>query len=113
MLPESSIIYTKGMLIPCPGKELYLPDSGAILYSDGTVVFYENGMIHRKNKPAIYNHDNSSMWWYKTGLVHRFDDKAREFFPSLDMLYCLLNRSFGTLEAFEKAKHHLKKVDLL
>jgi hypothetical protein len=56
-------------------------DKPAILKDDGTMIWFDDGYIHRNNdKPAIV-HKDGTMIWYKSGKIHR-DGKPAVIFPS-------------------------------
>lgn len=54
-------------------------DSPAIIYQNGTKIWYKNGYIHRDNGPAIICSDGRKEWW-KNGLRHRDDN-----LPAIEM----------------------------
>ncbi len=46
-------------------------DEPAVIYQDGTKVWYKNNKTHRDNdKPAIERPDGTLIW-YKNGIIHR------------------------------------------
>lgn len=49
-------------------------DKHALLYANGTKVWFQHGMIHRDGTlPAVIHHDGS-LEWYRHGKLHRDDD---------------------------------------
>ena len=49
-------------------------DLPAIVYSDGTKIWYKDGLVHRDNDlPAVIMSDGTKKWC-KNGLVHRDND---------------------------------------
>lgn len=56
-------------------KQLHREDGPAIIYPDGTEVWYKEGQRHREDGPALTNKDGYEIW-YKGGELHRVDGPA-------------------------------------
>ena len=53
-------------------------DGPAVEYSDGNKMWYQNGMRHRLDGPAVeYSSGNKA--WYQNGKLHRLDGPAVEY----------------------------------
>ena len=57
------------------GKELHRLNGPAIIYSNGTKIWYFHGVIHRLDGPAI-EHSNGDLSWIFEGRYHRLDGPA-------------------------------------
>ena len=56
-------------------------DKPAIIYSDGTKVYYVKGKLHRDgDEPAIIQHDGRKEW-YQDGKLHREGNKPALIWP--------------------------------
>jgi len=53
-------------------------DGPAYIGSDGTKIWYINGMLHREGGPGI-EHADGSTYWYVNDVRHRVDGPATEF----------------------------------
>ena len=54
--------------------------------SDGTKTWYQNGMRHRLDGPAVeYSSGNKA--WYQNGMLHRLDGPAVEYPDGTKMWY--------------------------
>ena len=50
-----------------------------IIRSNGTIIYrLSNGVIHRKNGPALSNPNGHQEWW-RNGNLHRLDGPARTY----------------------------------
>jgi hypothetical protein len=49
-----------------------------IEYKDGTIEYYDDGVIHRLNGPAVINPDGKKEYWFE-GVRHRLDGPAVEY----------------------------------
>ena len=56
-------------------EKLHREDGPAIIYSNGSKVWYRNGLCHRDDGPAVIDSDGFKAW-YKNGLYHRDDGPA-------------------------------------
>ena len=54
----------------CNNGLLHRKNGPAIIYRDGKEEWYQNGLLHRKNGPAIIYRDGKEEW-YQNGLLHR------------------------------------------
>ena len=50
-------------------------DEPALIWKDGSVVYYKNGVKHRDGKPAVIFPDGYEEWWVN-GIQHRDDGPA-------------------------------------
>lgn len=51
---------------------LHREDGYAIMYANGTKIWYINGQRHRENGPAYISRDGSKSWWIK-GVLHKYN----------------------------------------
>ena len=49
--------------------------NGKVVDRDGTEFWYENGLLHREDGPAVI-YSNGHKFWYKNGKLHREDGPA-------------------------------------
>jgi hypothetical protein len=57
--------------------KLHRLDGPAIVYDDGSELWYKNSKLHRLDGPAI-ERSNGDKVWYKNGLCHRLNGPAIE-----------------------------------
>jgi hypothetical protein len=55
--------------------QLHREDGPAIIYSNGTVMYYRHGKLHREDGPAII-YSNGDQWYYRDGKLYREDGPA-------------------------------------
>ena len=58
--------------------ETHKTDGPAIVYSDGTQLYYLNGLLHREDGPAVITARGAKMY-YINGSLHREDGPAVEY----------------------------------
>jgi hypothetical protein len=58
----------------------------AYIGADGTVMWFQNGLLARPNDPAVFGSDGSKLW-YKAGKLHRNDGPAVEKADGTQMYY--------------------------
>ncbi len=75
----------------------------AIIHSDGTKVWFQNGRHHRLGHPAV-EYPNGTKYWYKEGKKHRLDGPAVEYFDGHKEYW--IN---GT--AYSSEKDYLEKIE--
>ena len=62
------------------GDKLYIDDKNEVYFKEnkyGDKFWYENGVFHREDGPAI-ECQNGSKYWFKNGVSHRLDGPAVE-----------------------------------
>jgi len=56
-------------------NDLHRVDGPAIIWMDGTELWYQHGKLHREDGPAV-EHANGLHEWYRDGKLHREDGPA-------------------------------------
>ena len=72
--PEK-VQYSDGMILYWYKGNLHRDDGPAAIYSDGTEEWYQHGELHREDGPAIVKSDGTEQW-YQNGRLHRTDGPA-------------------------------------
>lgn len=91
-------------------REYHRVDGPAVIYSDGTQIWYLNGLIHREDGPAVSWPDGTQVW-YVNGVHHRIDGPAIEY-PGNELWWFVKGELMSDFPEFmEKAK--ITSEDLL
>jgi hypothetical protein len=72
MIIEEPIVYTNEQ------GQYHCEDGPALIYPNGTKVWFKHGKRHREDGPAIEYHDGDKSW-YQEGKFHREDGPAIEW----------------------------------
>ena len=70
-----AVVYPDGSLLWYRNNRLHREDGAAIIHPDGEERWYQNGKRHRIDGPAIV-YPNGEQHWYQQGLLHRTDGPA-------------------------------------
>lgn len=81
-------------------KRLHSVNDLPYIFNDGTMKWYEDGVLHRENGPAVVYADGVQCW-YTNGKQHRTDGPAVEH-PSGEHIWYLRGAWIRTAEAFAK-----------
>jgi hypothetical protein len=54
--------------------QLHNPSWPAVVYKDGSVMWYKNGLLHNLKGPAVEMHDGYKEWW-RDGMLIYFKKK--------------------------------------
>ena len=81
-------------------------DEPALIWKDGSVVYYKNGVKHRDGKPAVIFPDGYEEWWVN-GIQHR-DDGPAITWPNEKRFY-IVNGVTIKVEVFENNEWNEKK----
>ncbi len=49
--------------------EYHRTDGPAVIWKDGTKIWFVNGKRHREDGPAV-EYKNGDKWWYLNGVIH-------------------------------------------
>ena len=55
--------------------KIHREDGPALIWADGTIMWYNNGKLHREDGPAVIG-SSGMAWWYKNNYYHREDGPA-------------------------------------
>lgn len=59
-------------------EPLSIKESFALVYIDGVVDYFNNGVLHRDDGPAVVYPSGTEMW-YRNGVLHRDDGPAAKY----------------------------------
>ena len=60
-------------------NQLHCEDGPALIFPNGTGVWYHNGVLHREGGPAVIGSNGRHFEWFQNGVLHRTDGPAVEY----------------------------------